>query len=1491
MASDGEQQQQQQQQPEEPTAFPSVGSIRSRWEQLSGSAQQQQETGPKRDQSSDRSSRQEHPVVVAAAGANASQQQHPLASKPDKQPPSLKPQDSSTTSPPKPGPGRAHSQQPAVPPKSQLITLSSSASTPARSQSPPRDSSPHNGASLEVPGIVVTGTKQTSPSSSSVRSSRANLPHPPVAPKPRSPSPLKVASIDPDALQPQQPPHAHSRSLSDAELDIGASSPSRKPRPPMPALKSSQKVPLFNSQSQSSQTDAQSVSVLRVPGSPPSSRSRQMKDSASTTIETLPTTAASSIAAPPPLPPSEKSWSTTPLVTPAPYVPPSSATTTTTAPHQQPADTLETQPTPQPYIPPPHPAPVAVQPQSHTIIQPPAPPAIQPTPAPAVAAQAVPELPWRPPLPTAPRVPPNDAPVQPAEIMQHPKPVAPSKFPNPPPQLPPRSATAAPAVPQTIASVPISSGPISIVSAERRSFDLLRTGDEHVKIVPQLPPRSRSKSPASLPNLSSIDSAISTFPASAPAPGNASNAGNWGERATAFDVPQTMGEFPGSKIPPQLPARGRSNSPSRLVRSSSAVEVPQLPPPISAVVPATYIPQPVQQQQLPQPQPIPQPILQQQQQRQVPQPPQEQQSIYQLPQATQSMPSHLNLTAYQPVNTPNAIHSVQATSYFPPAPPQRSAVPVQQQNYHAPTTYQSSSTPIPVMPPTSVSSQPTVQMQQPYISHASIPSVSTVSLPISGDDDSYAEAHAMPEMMEDDSDDNMMPPAEETERMAEYPDSSRANRRPPITRSMPHEISCKYDVRMFCISGEYICTSGTVTKVWSVSSGTCVGIIAHEGFKVTAMGFKPSRNLEEEGRYVWMGTKEGGLLEGDLSVMRVTSKRLGVHNSTIKGIYRCGFEMWTMDDDGRVQVWGPDATNGGLPNLNGTPKTQRGPGQPQAAIVLKDTLWVGRNKTVSVFKPSAAPEQTQFALSRPIVATKAVGEITCATTLVKDPEHVYFGHDDGKVSVYSVTKMTCVDVVSISIYKVTAISGVGSLLWVGFRTGMVYVYDVSQHPWTVLKDWKAHEGPVMNIVVDRSSIFKMRALPVVTMTPSDNVLTVWDGMLKHDWLERNMQEHDAEFCSLRVVRALICTWNVGAAKPSDLQNTSTDSKFLKRLLATADDPEIIVFGFQELVELDNKTVTAKSIFKKKKHKDKDNIQQHMSHQYQAWQTRLEEIVRALSSSYTLLRSENLVGLYSCVFVKESERAYIGNLTSSTVKTGLGGLHGNKGAIILRFTLDDTSLCFVNCHLAAGQSHIIPRNNDVAHIMESKIPSPRMGSTESAADIFVGGGDGTMILDHEICFMNGDMNYRINLQRGPVMKLLEKGEIDKLLEFDQLLTQLKRNPGFRLRPFSESPITFKPTYKYDVGTDNYDTSEKKRTPAWCDRIYYRGPGKITPVEYRTHDVRVSDHRPVSGVYDVSIKTVDQELRKEALKRASHRWDKFVEKSITQARMHFHENEGY
>lgn len=63
-------------------------------------------------------------------------------------------------------------------------------------------------------------------------------------------------------------------------------------------------------------------------------------------------------------------------------------------------------------------------------------------------------------------------------------------------------------------------------------------------------------------------------------------------------------------------------------------------------------------------------------------------------------------------------------------------------------------------------------------------------------------------------------------------------------------------------------------------------------------------------------------------------------------------------------------------------------------------------------------------------------------------------------------------------------------------------------------------------------------------------------------------------------------------------------------------------------------------------------------------------------------------------------------------------------------------------------------------------------------------------------------------------------LDSLLPHDQLLRVKKERRVFH-DGWREGPITFLPSYKYDVGTVGlFDSSEKKRAPSWCDRIMYR-----------------------------------------------------------------------
>jgi hypothetical protein len=202
-------------------------------------------------------------------------------------------------------------------------------------------------------------------------------------------------------------------------------------------------------------------------------------------------------------------------------------------------------------------------------------------------------------------------------------------------------------------------------------------------------------------------------------------------------------------------------------------------------------------------------------------------------------------------------------------------------------------------------------------------------------------------------------------------------------------------------------------------------------------------------------------------------------------------------------------------------------------------------------------------------------------------------------------------------------------------------------------------------------------------------------------------------------------------------------------------------------------------------------------------------------------------------------------------------------------LDDSSLCFVNCHLAAGQTQTANRNSDITAILETPA-LPREADPEIRLQSYADGGDGSMVMDHEICVINGDLNYRIDsMPRDTVVKAVNASNFNKLLDRDQLLVTRRRNPGFRLRTFYEMPITFAPTYKYDVGTDRYDSSEKQRSPAWCDRLLYRGVGRVKQIDYQRHEVYTSDHRPVSGTFKMRIKSVQPELKEKVRKQCEKR----------------------
>ncbi|KAK1302657.1 Type I inositol 1,4,5-trisphosphate 5-phosphatase CVP2 [Acorus calamus] len=83
-------------------------------------------------------------------------------------------------------------------------------------------------------------------------------------------------------------------------------------------------------------------------------------------------------------------------------------------------------------------------------------------------------------------------------------------------------------------------------------------------------------------------------------------------------------------------------------------------------------------------------------------------------------------------------------------------------------------------------------------------------------------------------------------------------------------------------------------------------------------------------------------------------------------------------------------------------------------------------------------------------------------------------------------------------------------------------------------------------------------------------------------------------------------------------------------------------------------------------------------------------------------------------------------------------------------------------------------------------------------------------------------------------------------------------GQTFEGWQEGGIGFSPTYKYYPNSNEYYGSslerkgEKRRAPAWCDRILWWGEG-LKQTRYSRGESRLSDHRPVRAVFVVEVES--------------------------------------
>lgn len=340
--------------------------------------------------------------------------------------------------------------------------------------------------------------------------------------------------------------------------------------------------------------------------------------------------------------------------------------------------------------------------------------------------------------------------------------------------------------------------------------------------------------------------------------------------------------------------------------------------------------------------------------------------------------------------------------------------------------------------------------------------------------------------------------------LVDYPDPSRSNRRPPRFKQGPVEVQTKFDARIFDVCGEYVCASGHYTRVWSLRDGEQVMNLSHgETIKILSLAFKPAADPDEEGTQLWLGNNFGELLEVKITSQNpVIATNSTAHNRReILKIYRHANEMWTLDESGTLHVWASGRT--GSPNLEDPSTTYRVPKGHSFSMVVEDKLWYATGNDIRVFVPTV-DGRSQFQVLQKPLSQAGTGEVTSGAVIISQPEKVYFGHADGKVSIYSSDNYSCLRTVSVSMYKINSLAGVGIYLWAAYNTGMIYIYDTRQAPWVVKKDWRAHVNPVISIISDRSSFWKSERLQVLSLG-ADNTVKAWDGLLEDDWLGNFIQ--------------------------------------------------------------------------------------------------------------------------------------------------------------------------------------------------------------------------------------------------------------------------------------------------------------------------------------------------------------------------------------------------
>ncbi|CAI9090780.1 OLC1v1025619C3 [Oldenlandia corymbosa var. corymbosa] len=451
-------------------------------------------------------------------------------------------------------------------------------------------------------------------------------------------------------------------------------------------------------------------------------------------------------------------------------------------------------------------------------------------------------------------------------------------------------------------------------------------------------------------------------------------------------------------------------------------------------------------------------------------------------------------------------------------------------------------------------------------------------------------------------------------------------------------------------------------------------------------------------------------------------------------------------------------------------------------------------------------------------------------------------------------------------FAVQSLCTFGSRIVVGYSSGTVQVLDLDGN---LIGGWVAHHSPVIDLAVGAGYVLSLanhggiRGWSITSPGPVDRIL--------HAELARK----DFLYTRLENLKILAGTWNVA-------QGRAAYDSLISWIGAAAVDVDIVVTGLQE-VEMGAGFLAMSAA--------KETVGLEGSAVGQWW---LDMIGKTLDEGSTFMRvgSRQLAGLIIAVWVRKSLRTYVGDIDVAAVPCGFGRAIGNKGAVGLRMRIYGRILCFVNCHFAAHLEAVNRRNEDFDYVYRTMVfTRPSSFSNASAAGMSSsvqvprnGNATGSNVVEvmpelseADMVVFLGDLNYRLyGISYDEARDFISQRSFDWLRERDQLRAEMEAGNVFQ--GMREAVIKFPPTYKFEKhqeGLAGYDSGEKKRIPAWCDRILYRDsrshsactcsldcPVVSSVLQYEAcMDVTDSDHKPVRCIFSVEIARVDESVRRQ------------------------------